>query len=108
VARKMVNLKAVPAASEAAAAEYYPAIYWYSMLKIPDKSEFPGTGEKGNGIAENLKSQGEWLNVVKTNGCITCHQLENKATRTIHKALGEFKYSAEALARRRDSGQRIN
>ena len=24
-----------------AAAEYYPAIYWYSMLKMPDKSEFP-------------------------------------------------------------------
>ena len=56
---KILNLKAVPAPSEAAAAEYYPAIYWYSMLKIPDKSEFPGTGEKGNGIAENLKSQGE-------------------------------------------------
>ena len=30
----------------AAAAQYYPAIYWYSMLKIPDKSEFPGTGRK--------------------------------------------------------------
>src|SRR5438093_683505 len=75
------------------------------MLKIPDKGEFPGTGEKGNGIAENLKSQGEWLNVVKTNGCITCHQLGNKATRTIPKELGEFKSSAEAWARRIVSGQ---
>ena len=34
----------------AAAAEYYPAIYWYSMLKVPDKSEFPGTGPGGNGM----------------------------------------------------------
>ena len=34
----------IPAPNEAAAAEYYPAIYWYSMLKIPDKSMFPGTG----------------------------------------------------------------
>ena len=45
---KIVNLKAVVAPSPAAAAEYYPAIYWYSMLKIPDKSEFPGTGPEGN------------------------------------------------------------
>ena len=44
---KILNLKAVVAPNEAAAAEYYPAIYWYSMLKIPDKSEFPGTGEQG-------------------------------------------------------------
>ena len=29
---KMANLKAVVAPNEAAAAEYYPAIYWYSML----------------------------------------------------------------------------
>src|ERR1700720_4815272 len=38
---KMLNLQAVPAANAAAAAEYYPAIYWWSMLRIPDKSEFP-------------------------------------------------------------------
>ena len=29
---KILNLKAVAAPNEAAAAEYYPAIYWYSML----------------------------------------------------------------------------
>src|SRR5258706_15695198 len=34
---KILNLKAVVAPSDAAAAQYYPAIYWYSMLKIPDK-----------------------------------------------------------------------
>src|ERR1041384_2178600 len=31
-----VSLRAVVAPSAAAAAHYYPAIYWYSMLKIPD------------------------------------------------------------------------
>jgi hypothetical protein len=93
---KILNLKAVVARSEAAAAEYYPAIYWYSMLKIPDKSEFP---------SGKVKSQNEWLNVVKTNGCITCHQLGNKAIRTIPKELGEFKSSADAWARRIVSGQ---
>src|SRR2546425_1013261 len=38
---KVLNLRAVMAPSPAAAAEYYPAIYWYSMLKVPDKGEFP-------------------------------------------------------------------
>jgi hypothetical protein len=53
---KILNLKAVVARNEAAAAEYYPAIYWYSMLKIPDKSEFPGPGE-GQRMPTNLQSQ---------------------------------------------------
>jgi hypothetical protein len=65
---KLLNLNAVVAASPDAAAEYYPAIYWYSLLKIPPKSEFPGTGAKGNGVGEGMKSQAEWLNSVKTNG----------------------------------------
>src|SRR5215472_11355134 len=32
---KRLNLQATPAPNAAAAAEYYPAIYWYAMLKIP-------------------------------------------------------------------------
>ena len=32
----------LPAPSEAAAAHYYPAIYWYSMLKIPAADQFGG------------------------------------------------------------------
>ena len=102
---KIVNLKSVVAPNAAAAAEYYPAIYWYAMLKVPDKSEFPGTGLGGNGIPVTLKSQAQWLDVVKTNGCYTCHQLGNKATRTIPKDLGHFTSSTEAWARRIVSGQ---
>src|SRR5438445_7971422 len=45
---KMLNLTAVKAPSEAAAAQYYPAIYWFAMMKVPDKSQFPGTGPSGN------------------------------------------------------------
>src|ERR671923_620952 len=100
-----LNLNAVVAPNAAAAAEYFPAIYWYSMLKIPDKSQFPGTGAQGNGMPEKLTSQAEWLNVVKTNGCIACHQLGNKATRTIPPAFGDFKTSVEAWQRRILSGQ---
>src|SRR6516164_11314730 len=42
---QQLNLRAAPAPNEAAAAQYYPAIYWYSMLKIPDKSEFGGKSD---------------------------------------------------------------
>ena len=102
---RIVNLNAVVASNPAAAAEYYPAIYWYSMLKVPDKAEFPGTGTKGNGIPETLKSQAQWLDIVKTNGCYTCHQLGNKATRTIPNEFSHFKTSTEAWERRIQSGQ---
>ena len=102
---KYLDLNAVVAPSAATAAEYYPAIYWYSMLRVPEKSEFPGTGPQGNGIAVALKDQTQWLDVVKTNGCYTCHQLGNKATRTIPRELGDFRNSEEAWARRIVSGQ---
>jgi hypothetical protein len=101
---KVLDLTAVPAPNAAAAAEYYPAIYWYSMLKVPEKGEFPGTGPQGNGMSTNMKSQAQWLDVVKTNGCYTCHQLGNKATRTIPKEFADMK-PEEAWARRVMSGQ---
>jgi hypothetical protein len=102
---KALNLTAVPAPNDKAAAEYYPAIYWYSMIKVPDKSQFPGTGPGGNGFSPAMKSQSEYLNLVKTNGCVTCHQLGNKATRTIPAAFGPFKSGHEAWTRRIQSGQ---
>ena len=37
---RTLDLRATIAPSAAAAAEYYPTIYWYSMLNIPDKKEF--------------------------------------------------------------------
>jgi hypothetical protein len=102
---KHVNLLAVVAPNAAAAAEYYPAIYWYAMLKIPDKSSFPGTGPDGNGIPEQLKNQADWLANVKSLGCMSCHALGTIGTRTIPKELGEFKSSEEAWARRIQAGQ---
>src|SRR6202163_3836292 len=97
---KILNLTAVVAPSATAAAEYYPAQYWYSMLKIPDKSLFPGTGPSGNGMPVSLKSQGQWLSTLKTHACNSCHQLGNKPTRMISPALGEFKDSFEAWSHR--------
>jgi hypothetical protein len=101
---KTLNLTAVMAPNLAAAAQYYPAIYWFSMIRIPDKSRFPGTGADGNGVPVNFKTQAQWLDLIKTNGCGGCHQLGNYATRTIPAALGRFDSSIEAWARRLQSG----
>ena len=103
---KTLNLKAVAAPDKKAAAEYYPAQYWFSLLQLPPKSDFPGTGPQGNGISPNVKTQGEWIrNIVSTDGCTGCHQMGNKATREIPKALGAFDSSAAAWDRRVQSGQ---
>jgi hypothetical protein len=99
----IVNLTAVEAPTPAAAADYYPALYWYALLKIPGKSEFSGSG--GNGIPPALNTQEQWLDIVKTDGCYTCHQIGDKATRTIPKELGHFESSVAAWERRIQSGQ---
>ncbi len=96
-----VDLRAVPAPNEAAAAQYYPAIYWYSMLKIPNAGEF---GKKSGDIPEKVK-QTDWLNLMKNNGCVGCHQLGQLSTRTLPKGLGEFSNHAEAWMRRTQAGQ---
>src|ERR1700732_2238296 len=101
---KLLNLTATPAPTEAAAAEYYPGMYWYSMLQIPDKSQFPGTGAKGNGIPEFMKSQNFWIDTVK-NSCQSCHALGDKGIRHLSSKLGAFKNSTEAWERRVQSGQ---
>jgi hypothetical protein len=101
---KTLNLKAVVAPNEAAAAQYYPAIYWYSMMKIPDKSEFGGKGT----MPEKL-TQETYLNSIKSNGCIGCHQLGQRSTRTFPREvphpMGKFGTSEEAWLRRIQSGQ---
>ena len=90
-----LDLTAVIAPSAAAAAEYYPPIYWYSMLKIPAKGDFP---------LGPMKSQPEWLNQIKTTGCMSCHALGTKGMRTMPKDFAHMK-STEAWARRITSGQ---
>src|SRR5204862_6676455 len=102
---KQLNLTAVVAPNEKAAAEYYPAIYWYAMIKAPDASQFPGTGPSGNGINPGMRTQAQYLDILKTNGCVTCHQLGNKATREIPESLGKFANGYEAWTRRIQSGQ---
>jgi hypothetical protein len=103
---RLLNLTAMTAPTAAAAAEYYPAQWWYSMMKIPDKSLFPGTGPapKGNGMSDKVTSQGQWISNVVSQGCGSCHQLGNKPTRVIHQRLGKFPSSYDAWLHRMQIG----
>ena len=102
---KVLNLAATTAPNPAAAAQYYPASYWYSLLHVPDKRMFPGTGPAGNGISPEIKSQAEWLERIKTDSCWSCHQIGNRATREIPAAFSSFDSPVKAWERRIQSGQ---
>src|SRR5258706_10996147 len=67
---KNLDLKAVAAPNRAAAAQYYPAQYWYSMMKLPASYLFPGTGPNGNGMSQLMSDRGMWLRNMKTHGCV--------------------------------------
>ena len=99
-------LEAVVAPDEAAAAEYYPGNYWYSLIEPPAPSEFPGTGPEGNGISPAMKSQAAWVDNMKQ-GCQLCHQLGNTATRVVQRR-DDFDSAAEAWDHRVQTGQRGN
>src|SRR5215467_10103762 len=70
------------------------------MLKIPGADQFGGHGD----IPAKVKPT-NWLNAMKNNGCISCHQLRQKATRTIPGEFGDQKSSEAAWMRRIQSGQ---
>jgi hypothetical protein len=96
---KHLDLTAVPAPNAAAAAQYYPAIYWYSMLKIPAANQFGGTSS----IPKNI-TQLDYLVNIKNRNCVGCHQLGNLATRTLPAAFANMD-SETAWFRRIESGQ---
>ena len=95
-----LSITALLAPDEAIAARYYPAIYWYSMLKIPAADQFGGKSS----IPARL-TQTQWIAAMKNTGCIGCHQLGQASTRTIPPALGTFATGADAWKRRVQSGQ---
>ena len=88
------DLTAVIASSPAVAASYYPAVYWFSQMRIPRANEFP---------LGPVASQGAWLNIIKTGACQSCHAFGTPGTRTIPKELASGS-SVEAWARRLQSG----
>jgi len=101
---KRVDLNPNVAPDEKSRAQYYPANYWYALLKVPEQSEFPGTGPSGNGISSNIKTQGQWIHLIKTDSCESCHQLGNLYTRTVPSMFANLD-PAQAWTRRVQSGQ---
>jgi hypothetical protein len=98
-AGQQLNLTAVPAPNEAMAAHYYPAIYWYTMMKIPPAKDFGGSTDIPQNVTQEL-----WRMRMNNIDCIGCHQIGQEATRTIPAAFGQFESGAEAWARRVSSG----
>jgi len=90
-----VDLMANVAPDAATAAKVYPAAYWYAMLHLPKADE----------VAEVPGGMNGYLMWIKNMGCVGCHQLGNKATRTLEPALGQFDNSVDAWQRRIQSGQ---
>ena len=97
---RLLDLTAVAAPNAKAAADFYPAIYWYAMLRIPGVDQFGGKSD----IPPKL-TQVDWLKQVKNIGCIGCHQLGQASTRTIPNVFLEGHAHEEAWMRRVQSGQ---
>jgi hypothetical protein len=102
---QLANHTAVLAPDPQSAAKYYPAGYWFSLLHVPEASEFPGTGEVGNGLSPDLRNQAQLLRMIKSGNCTACHQLGTKGTREIPAAFNDSPSSLAAWDKRIQSGQ---
>ncbi len=103
-----VTLTAATASTPQEAAKVYPGNYWLSLLEPPAASEFPGTGAQGNGLGPNMRTQGHWVNSLKSD-CNFCHQLGNRLTRSVDhvfKAKPDLKTHAQAWEWRLGTGVR--
>ena len=69
--------------SGTAAAHYYPAIYWYTMMKIPPASDFGGTTD----IPKNI-TQETWRHRMNNTDCIGCHQKDDRHENTLGRDCG--------------------
>ena len=120
---KTLNLTAVIAPTPQAAAQYYPAAYWFSILtSIPPKSAFPMTVPPSPPIPGPpdpvklthgspppprpagptvIETQGDYIQAIKS--CNSgCHQVGLKASREISPLLapyGPFKSDVDAWQR---------
>lgn len=100
----LLTLKAITAPSEKAAAEYYPGMYWYSLLTIPEKADFVPASPGNQGMASTMKSQEAWVDTMK-NMCQSCHALGSKGIREVPETFKKLGNSLTAWATRTQAGQ---
>ena len=74
-----VRLAPTVAATPQEAAKILTGPYWFSLLEIPQASEFPGTGPEGNGIDPRQRTQEQYVH--ELNECVHCHTLGTEWTR---------------------------
>ena len=94
-----VNLQAGREASPKEAAENYPAMYWFSLLKVPAASEFP---------LGPVQSQQQWLNTIKSGACQSCHAIGTPGMRHVPELFSKGKTSHEAWRERLRAGSAQN
>lgn len=106
---QQLALTAVRAPDARAAAQYYPANYWNSLMGVPPNTDFPmaapagARGGRGGQPPPGVPTQAHWVGTVK--GCMICHQMGTKATREISPAMGVFDSSHAAWNHRIRQGQ---
>ena len=92
---RILNLKAAVAPSLKEAAQYYPAIHWFALLRVPQANEFP---------LGPVTSQGQWLNTIKSGACQSCHALGTPGMRTVPDEFAKLGNSVEAWRQRLKAG----
>ena len=90
-----INLPAVVAPDAATAAQVYPAAYWYAMMHLPTEEE----------VADIPGGINNYLMWIKNMGCVGCHQMGQRSTRTLPDEWSDIESSEQAWARRIASGQ---
>ncbi len=101
---KTLQLRAVTAPSPKAAAQYYPGMYWYSLLEIPAKEDFAKDSPKHMDMPAGMKSQPAWIDTVK-NMCQSCHALGSQGIREVPEKFHSLGNSLTAWAVRTQAGQ---
>ena len=91
---RQLLLTAKPAATALDAAQYYPAHYWFSLIKVPTEDQFP---------IGMIRHQAQWISQTKSSR----FQMGSKATRELHPKLRQLGLTdtIEALRYATNAGQ---